>query len=139
MSAGHTDVSTRARAAEPAPDPAAATTSAPSCPVRDVIDRVGDKWSVLLVAQMHGGPRRFSELLHATDGLSQRMLTRTLRLLERDGLVWREVRPTTPPQVSYGLTPLGESLAGPLGVLAAWAVEHRAEVQASREAYDRAE
>jgi DNA-binding HxlR family transcriptional regulator len=132
MTSGHTGVPTPAREPEPAPQ-------ANGCPVRDVIERVGDKWSVLLVAQMHNGPRRFSELLHATDGLSQRMLTRTLRLLERDGLVWREVRPTTPPQVSYGLTPLGESLASPLEALADWAVQHRAEVQHARQVYDQAD
>lgn len=132
MTSGHTDVPALTQRAELAPGPAQPN----GCPVRDVLERVGDKWSVLLVAQMHGGPRRFSELLHATDGLSQRMLTRTLRLLERDGLVWREVRPTTPPQVSYGLTSLGESLARPLEALADWAVEHRAAVQSARQAYD---
>jgi len=106
------------------------------CPVRDVLERVGDKWSVLVVGQLRTGPMRFSALLRSTDGLSQRMLTRTLRLLERDGLVWREVAPTTPPQVTYGLTALGESLAGPLDALALWAVEHRAEVEAARRAFD---
>jgi DNA-binding HxlR family transcriptional regulator len=130
----HTDVPALVREAE-------ATLAEPlteTCPVRDVLERVGDKWSVLLVAQMHGGPRRFSELMRSTDGLSQRMLTRTLRLLERDGLVWREVRPTTPPQVSYGLTPLGLSLAEPLNTLVEWAVQNRTEVQTARHAYDRA-
>lgn len=131
----NTDVPTLAREAEAA----LAQPLAESCFVRDVLERVGDKWSVLLVAQLHGGPRRFSELLHATDGLSQRMLTRTLRLLERDGLVWREVRPTAPPQVSYGLTPLGLSLAGPLNTLVEWAVQNRTEVRTARHAYDRAD
>ncbi len=134
MAGRHTDVPALVREAE-------ATLAEPlteTCPVRDVLERVGDKWSVLLVAQMHGGPRRFSELMRSTDGLSQRMLTRTLRLLERDGLVWREVRPTTPPQVSYGLTPLGLSLAEPLNTLVEWAVQNRTEVQTARHAYDRA-
>ncbi len=135
MAGRNTDVSALTREAEAA----LAQSLTDTCPVREVLERVGDKWSVLLVAQLHGGPRRFSELLHATDGLSQRMLTRTLRLLERDGLVWREVRPTRPPQVSYGLTPLGLSLAGPLNTLVEWAVQNRAEVQTARHAYDHAE
>lgn len=107
-----------------------------SCPVRDVIDRVGDKWSVLLVVQLRHGPVRFSALLRGTDGISRRMLTRTLRLLERDGLVGRTVVPTTPPQVSYALTPLGLSLVGPLDALSAWAMDHRDAVQAARDEFD---
>ncbi len=107
-----------------------------TCPVRDVIDRVGDKWSVLLVVQLREGPVRFSALLRGTEGISRRMLTRTLRLLERDGLVGRTVVPTTPPQVSYALTPLGVSLVGPLDALTAWALEHRDDVQGSRERFD---
>jgi DNA-binding HxlR family transcriptional regulator len=106
------------------------------CPVRDVLERVGDKWSVLLVAQLQAGPQRFSALLRGTEGLSQRMLTRTLRLLERDGLIAREVRPTTPPQVTYSLTPLGAGLADALTALTRWAVEHRDDVAAARAAYD---
>lgn len=113
--------------------------SAATCPVRDVIDRVGDKWSVLLVVQLRDGPRRFSALLRATDGISRRMLTRTLSLLERDGLVSRTVHPTRPPQVDYDLTPLGHALAGPLDALTAWAVQNRDQVQAAREAFDAAE
>jgi DNA-binding HxlR family transcriptional regulator len=115
----------------------AATTSDAACPVRDVLERVGDKWSVLVVAQLADGPRRFSALLRGTDGLSQRMLTRTLRLLERDGLVDRTVAPTTPPQVSYALTPLGGGLAHALGPLTTWAVDHRDEVRTARAAWDR--
>ena len=110
--------------------------SAPGCPVRDVIDRVGDKWSVMLVVQLRDGPVRFSALLRGTDGISRRMLTRTLRLLERDGLVERTVVPTTPPQVSYGLTPLGRSLVEPLDALTAWALAHRGDVEGARVAYD---
>lgn len=119
-----------------APGSTGVTAGVASCPVRDVLERVGDKWSVLLVGQLADGPLRFSALLRRTDGLSQRMLTRTLRLLERDGLVSRHVEPTTPPQVSYRLTDLGRSLAGPLDALTAWAVEHRAEVQAARAVFD---
>jgi DNA-binding HxlR family transcriptional regulator len=114
----------------------AAPSAADGCPVRDVLERVGDKWSVLLVAQLQSGPQRFSALLRGTEGLSQRMLTRTLRLLERDGLVAREVRPTTPPQVTYSLTDLGSGLAVELAGLTTWAVEHRDDVAAARAAYD---
>lgn len=118
--------------------PAATRVPAPpaTCPVRDVIDRVGDKWSVLLITQLSEEPRRFSALLRGTEGLSQRMLTRTLRLLERDGLVARSVAATTPPQVTYSLTPLGVSLAAALEPLTRWAVEHRGDVQAARETWE---
>ncbi len=112
------------------------SSAADGCPVRDVLERVGDKWSVLLVAQLQPGPQRFSALLRGTEGLSQRMLTRTLRLLERDGLVAREVRPTTPPQVTYSLTALGAGLADALTGLTRWAVDHRDDVAAARAAYD---
>lgn len=130
MVPGHTQVTTQVTGP---PDLGAGPGT---CPVRDVIDRVGDQWSVLLVVQLREGPRRFSVLLRSTEGISRRMLTRTLRLLERDGLVSRSVRPTTPPQVAYDLTPLGHALAGPLDVLTAWAVDNRAQVQASRAAFD---
>lgn len=106
-----------------------------ACPVRDVIERIGDKWSVLLISQLAQEPRRFSALLRGTDGLSQRMLTRTLRLLERDGLVARTVAPTAPPQVTYSLTPLGAALAEALEPLSRWAVENRAAVAAARAAW----
>ncbi|MGF1663277.1 MAG: winged helix-turn-helix transcriptional regulator [Kineosporiaceae bacterium] len=107
-----------------------------ACPVRDVLERVGDKWTVLVVVELVRGPKRFTELLRAVDGISRRMLTRTLRLLERDGLVERTVFPTVPPAVEYRITELGAGLAGPLDALAAWAVAHRAEIEASRAAYD---
>lgn len=109
-----------------------------ACPVQDVLDRIGDKWSVLLVVRLRTGPERFSALLRGTAGISRRMLTRTLRLLERDGLVERTVFPTRPPTVQYALTDLGHSLAGPLDVLTEWAVGHRAEVTAARARFDRA-
>ncbi|MGL5851902.1 MAG: winged helix-turn-helix transcriptional regulator [Phycicoccus sp.] len=120
------------------PEPAVVLAPDPACPVRDVLERVGDKWSVLVVAQLADGPMRFSALLRGTDGLSQRMLTRTLRLLERDGLVDRTVTPTTPPQVSYALTSLGAGLATALGPLTAWAVAHREDVRAARADWDSA-
>lgn len=108
-----------------------------ACPaVRDVLDRVGDKWSVLIIGMLGQGPRRFSELRRAIEGISQRMLTLTLRGLERDGLVTRTVQPIVPPRVDYALTPLGATLLEPILALASWAAEHRAEIQAARERYD---
>jgi DNA-binding HxlR family transcriptional regulator len=107
-----------------------------ACPVRDVIERIGDKWSVLVIVQLVEGPRRFGELVRGTDGISRRMLTRTLRLLERDGLVSRTVFPTTPPSVEYAITELGEGLAGPLAALTDWAVANRPRVEAARAAFD---
>ncbi|NUR87011.1 MAG: helix-turn-helix transcriptional regulator, partial [Nonomuraea sp.] len=81
------------------------------CELRDVLDRVGDKWSVLVMSLLGGGPKRYSELQRAIDGISQRMLTLTLRSLERDGLVTRTVTPTSPPRVDYALTAVGETLS----------------------------
>ena len=105
---------------------------------RQVLTRVGDKWSVLTVVLLGEATLRFNELRRALDGISQRMLTSTLRGLERDGLVKRTVHPTNPPQVDYALTPLGESLLEPVRVLAVWAQGHRAEVMQAREAFDSA-
>lgn len=102
------------------------------CPVTDVLRRVGDKWSILVIVLLGKRPYRFNELHRGIDGISQRMLTRTLRGLETDGLVHREVFPTIPPSVEYSLTPLGESLLVPLSALADWVVEHRAEIATRR-------
>ncbi|MGX2992964.1 winged helix-turn-helix transcriptional regulator [Streptomyces sp. JNUCC 64] len=102
------------------------------CPVGEVLRRVGDKWSVLLVVLLGGRPHRYNELHRSVEGISQRMLTRTLRGLEADGLVRREVRPTVPPSVEYSLTPLGRTLLPPLSALADWAVDHAAEIQEAR-------
>ncbi len=102
------------------------------CPVRDVIERVGDKWSVLVINRLDGEPRRFGVLARTVEGISRNMLTRTLRLLERDGLVTRTVYPTAPPTVEYALTDLGRSLVPPLNALADWAVQHRDAVRAAR-------
>lgn len=107
------------------------------CPVRHVLDRLGDAWSFLLVIHLGEGPQRFNALKRKIDGISQRMLTLTLRKLERDGLVSRTVHPTTPPQVEYALTKLGRSLSGPINTLTTWAAKHQSEVDASREAFDR--
>jgi DNA-binding HxlR family transcriptional regulator len=103
---------------------------------REILNRVGDKWSVLLVVLLGERTMRFNELRRALDGISQRMLTVTLRGLERDGLVKRTVHPTNPPQVEYALTKLGRSLLAPVTVLAVWAQGHRAEVYRAREAFD---
>ncbi len=107
------------------------------CPVRHVLDRLGDAWSFLVVLHLGTGPHRFNALKRRIDGISQRMLTLTLRKLERDGLVSRLVRPTTPPQVEYALTALGRSLAGPINALTAWAADNQATIESARVAYDR--
>ena len=104
--------------------------------VGEVLSRVGDKWSVLVVMMLSDGPRRFNELKRSIGSISQRMLTLTLRGLERDGLVTRVVSPTIPPRVDYELTPLGQSLQGPVAAVGAWAIEHQDEVRRSRSAYD---
>src|SRR5882757_7186891 len=96
--------------------------------VREILDRVGDKWSVLVIALLGQRGHRFSELRRAIDGISQRMLTLTLRQLERDGLVSRTVHATVPPRVDYALTPLGESVLEPLNGLMCWAQAHGTDV-----------
>ncbi|NUR28530.1 MAG: helix-turn-helix transcriptional regulator [Catenulispora sp.] len=106
------------------------------CELREVLDRIGDKWSVLVMALLGDGSRRYSELQRAIDGISQRMLTLTLRSLERDGLVERLVTPTSPPRVDYRLTPVGQTLSGQVNALIGWADEHRGYVHAAREAFD---
>src|SRR6478672_3830596 len=108
------------------------------CPaVREVLNRVGDKWSVQIVALLGDGPLRFSELRRGIEGISQRMLTLTLRGLERDGLVTRTLFPSVPPRVDYELTKLGRTLLEPLGALAGWAEKHGAAIQTSRDDYDK--
>ena len=104
--------------------------------VSDVLARVGDKWSVLIVMLLGGGPRRFNELKRMIGGISQRMLTLTLRGLERDGLVTRTLFPTIPPRVEYDLTPLGRSLWQPVKALGAWAQENQPQIALARVAFD---
>ena len=107
------------------------------CPaVREVLNRVGDKWSVQIVALLGGGKKRFSELRHSIEGISQRMLTLTLKGLERDGLITRTVYPTIPPRVEYALTQLGRSLLEPITQLGDWAGKNRERIQSAREKYD---
>ena len=104
--------------------------------VREVLNRVGDKWSVLIVGRLGQGPLRFSELLRAVEGISQRMLTLTLKGLERDGLATRTVTPSIPPRVDYALTRLGLTLLVPVGQLYAWADRHRSAIDAARAKFD---
>lgn len=106
------------------------------CPVRNVLGQIGDKWSLLVITHLKFGQHRFSELLNALPDISQRMLTQTLRKLEREGLVLRTVTPTIPPRVDYELTDLGRSLLKPLQTLSMWAVKQRAEIEKARGLYD---
>jgi DNA-binding HxlR family transcriptional regulator len=109
-----------------------------SCrPVTDILNRVGDKWSVMVVMLLGPGSKRFNEIRRAINGISQRMLTLTLRGLERDGLVTRTVTATIPPRVDYELTPLGQSLRCPIDALGEWAFAHRDEIDAARARFDR--
>lgn len=106
------------------------------CPVRHVLDRVGDKWSLLVLLMLRGRRLRFMELKRSIGDISQRVLTQTLRNLERDGYVERHVHATVPPRVEYWLTPLGHSLLGPITRLVAWAEEHFEAVSAARRRFD---
>jgi DNA-binding HxlR family transcriptional regulator len=107
-----------------------------ACEVRTILDRIGDKWSLLVIALLDRRTRRFTELRREIDGISQRMLTLTLRQLERDGLVHRTVYPVVPPRVEYRLTTLGETLLETTQALVAWVVEHGETIKAARAAYD---
>ena len=106
------------------------------CPIREVLDRVGDTWSILVIINLQEQPVRFNALKRSIEGISQRMLTVTLRSLERDGLVTRTVRPTTPPEVEYGLTELGQSIAVPIAALGSWAASNRDHMRQARETFD---
>lgn len=104
--------------------------------VTDMLSRVGDKWSMQVVMKFGEEPRRFNQLRRDVDGISQRMLTRTLRALERDGLVSRTVTPTVPPRVDYALTELGRSLWGPVAGLSCWVLDNRIAIESARAEYD---
>lgn len=106
------------------------------CPVRHVLDGIGDKWTILILTALKPGTRRFSEIRREVPDISQRMLTQTLRKLERDGFVTRVVTPVIPPRVDYTLTDLGQSLVGELAGLAAWALSYRDAIAAARADYD---
>lgn len=106
------------------------------CPTRRILDRIGDRWTVLIVGILGEGTARFSELRRHVEGISQKMLTQTLRALERDGLVRRTVYPQVPVRVEYALTNAGRTLLEPLRALQEWSIEHLGEVSASQEGYD---
>lgn len=109
---------------------------AQGCPVRNVLDRIGDKWSTLILFALAEEPRRFGALYRMMPDISKRMLTQTLRSLERDGLATRHVFPTTPPAVEYRLSPLGRSSLEPLGALVTWADAHFPAITAARARFD---
>lgn len=105
--------------------------------VHAVLDRVANRWTALVVEALAGGTKRYSEVRRELGGVSHKMLAQTLRGLERDGIVARTVYPVVPPKVEYSLTPLGETLVGPLAAICCWAREHRAEIEAARAVADR--
>lgn len=105
------------------------------CPLRTVLDLIGDRWSMLLLAALAGGPKRFSALERTLPTISKRMLTQTLQALQANGLVDREVTPSVPPKVTYSLTTLGQSFTAPLLGLVEWAQEHAPDVAGARRAF----
>lgn len=106
------------------------------CPTRQMLDRIGDRWTVLVIGSLVDGPLRFGQIARRVDGVSQKMLTQTLRALERDGLLTRTLFAEVPPHTEYELTPLGQSLRVPLAALEAWAAEYMEAVLEARSAYD---
>ena len=111
---------------------------AAACPVRNVLDRIGDKWTLLVLVALAAQPHRFSQLHRAIPDISKRMLTQTLRELERDGLIDREVFPTKPPSVRYSLSLLGRSVLPPLAGLVSWAEDSYGAIRAARQRFDAA-
>jgi DNA-binding HxlR family transcriptional regulator len=107
-----------------------------ACEVRQILDRIADKWSLLVIALLDTRTMRFNQLRREIDGISQRMLTHTLRQLERDGIVHRTIYPTIPPRVDYGLTELGSSLHETIQALVTWTEKHQAQIAGARVAYD---
>ena len=107
------------------------------CPIRVVLDRIADKWTVMIMSLLAAGaPRRFNELRREIEGISQKMLTQTLRDLERDGLIDRTIFAEIPPRVEYALTPLGQTLCGPIAGLGEWARDHVEEIKRAQAAFD---
>ncbi|URN05832.1 helix-turn-helix transcriptional regulator [Actinomadura madurae] len=106
------------------------------CRAREILDRVGDKWSLLVISLLGERPKRFNELKREIDGISQRMLTVTLRGLERDGIVTRTVYPVVPPRVEYAVTPMGATLMEVATTLVRWAESRLEDIDAARAAYD---
>ena len=109
---------------------------ASACPTRFVLDRIADKWTTLIIGSLENGPQRFSALRRQIEGISQKMLTQTLRQLERDGLVKRTIYPAVPPRVEYELTPLGQTLCEPISALRPWAETYIAQVSTAQAIYD---
>ena len=112
---------------------------ASACPTRQALDRIADKWTVLILGLLEGGPMRFNQLRREIEGISQKMLSQTLKSLERDGLVSRKVFATVPVTVEYSITPLGATLGETLVPLRVWAETHIAQMLEARAAYDRSE
>jgi DNA-binding HxlR family transcriptional regulator len=129
---------------DPVREPSAAAEAAPAepdggpsaCRAREVLQRVGDKWSMYVIDLLGQGTMRFSELNRAVDGITARMLTVTLRGLERDGIVTRTIHPVIPPRVDYALTPMGLTLLDAIGALVSWADSHLPEISAAQAVYD---
>ena len=121
----------------PSPPPPHAHEGGDCRAVASVLARVGDKWSVFVIMMLGEGPKRFNELKRMIGGISQRMLTLTLRGLERDGLITRTVFPTIPPRVDYELTDLGRGLKQPVMALGQWALQHQTQIQDARMRFDR--
>lgn len=111
----------------------------PDCPTRVVLDRIGDKWTALVIGALFEGPMRFTQLRQRVGGVAPKVLTQTLRAMERDGLLTRTVFAQVPPRVDYTLTDLGRSLAAPLAVLTDWAETHVGAIVASRERFEAAD
>jgi DNA-binding HxlR family transcriptional regulator len=109
---------------------------AAACPTRQVVNRIGDRWSLLVLSALEERTLRFHELRRVVDGVSQKMLTQTLRALERDGLVHRRIYASVPPKVEYSLTPLGETLSGVVAGIRTWAYRHMDEIELARTAFD---
>jgi DNA-binding HxlR family transcriptional regulator len=122
--------------ADPVCEPSDQADEPSACHAREVLQRVGDKWSVYVIDLLGQGTRRFTELHRAIDGITSRMLTVTLRGLERDGIVTRTIHPVIPPRVEYALTPMGRTLLDTIGQLVAWSHAHLPEIEAARAAYD---
>lgn len=108
----------------------------PNCPTRVILDRLGDKWTVLAVLVLRSGPQRFTELRDGIGKVAPKVLTQTLRRMERDGIITREVFPEIPPRVVYTLTPMGTSLIDPISVLTDWAETHMPSITKAQAAYD---
>jgi len=108
-----------------------------NCPTRAILDQIGDKWSMMILAVLVPGPRRFNAVKRQLEGITQRVLTQTLRKLERNGMIRRRVLGGSPPGVEYALTPLGRSLQKPFAVLYDWTLVHSDAIRKHQEAYDR--